>query len=112
MEAAKEAGAKEAAYTLIRLPLEIKDLFFEWMQENRPERRDRVESLIRQIRGGALYRSEFGERMHGTGPLADLIRQRFNLARKRLGLSKPERELRNDLFQPPKSETRQLSLEL
>ena len=112
LEAAKEAGAKEAAYTLIRLPLEIKDLFFEWMQENRPERRDRVESLIRQIRGGALYRSEFGERMHGTGPLADLIQQRFNLARKRLGLSKPERELRNDLFQPPKSETRQLSLEL
>jgi DNA repair photolyase len=112
LEAAAEAGAAEAAYTLIRLPLEIKDLFREWLEEHRPERAGKVESLIRQIRGGALYRSEFGERMRGTGPYADLIRQRFRMATERYGLTRRFREIRTDLFVRPPRPGQQLALEL
>jgi DNA repair photolyase len=110
LEAAAEAGAAEAAYTLIRLPLEIKDLFQEWLQEYTPDRAARVESLIRQVRGGALYRSNFGERMRGTGPYADLIRQRFRLASQRLGLNRRDQAIRTDLFQAPPATGQQLAL--
>lgn len=112
LEAAAEAGAAEAAYTLIRLPLEIKDLFREWLEEHYPDRAGRVESLIRQVRGGALYRSQFGERMKGTGPYADLIRQRFRIAAERLGLSRRGRPVRTDMFRPPPKPGQQLALEL
>ncbi len=112
LEAAAEAGAAEAAYTLIRLPLEIKDLFREWLQEHRPDRAARVESLISQVRGGALYRSEFGERMRGTGPYADLIRQRFRIASAKYGLQKRRQEIRADLFAPPPQPGQQLALGL
>lgn len=112
LEAAAEAGAAEAAYTLIRLPLEIKDLFQEWLQEYCPDRASRVESLIRQVRGGALYRSQFGERMKGTGPYADLIRQRFRQASARFGLNRRDRPIRTDLFQPPPKPGQQLALGL
>lgn len=112
LEAAKEAGASEAAYTLLRLPLEIKDLFREWLAEHYPERAAKVESLVRQTRGGALYRSGFGERMKGTGPYADLIRQRFRLAAKRHGLDRRGHRLRTDLFRVPPAPGQQLNLAL
>ncbi len=112
LEAAKEAGAQEAAYTLLRLPLEIKDLFREWLQAHYPDRAGKVESLVRQTRGGALYRSEFGERMKGTGPYADLIRQRFRLAAKRHGLDRRVENLRTDLFRMPPAPGQQLQLAL
>ena len=112
LKAAAEAGATEAAYTLIRLPLEIKDLFQEWLHEHCPDRASKVESLIRQIRGGALYRSQFGERMKGTGPYADLIRQRFRQASERFGLNRRDRPVRTDLFRPPSAPGQQLALGL
>ena len=112
LEAAKDAGAQEAAYTLLRLPLEIKDLFREWLAEHYPDRADKVESLIRQTRGGALYRSAFGERMKGTGPYADQIRQRFRLAAKRHGLDRRGLALRTDLFTVPPAPGQQLQLAL
>ncbi|MCA8929145.1 MAG: PA0069 family radical SAM protein [Alphaproteobacteria bacterium] len=112
LEAARDAGAREAAYTLLRLPLEIKDLFREWLAEHYPDRAGKVESLVRQTRGGALYNSGFGERMRGTGPYADLIRQRFRQAAQRFGLDRRAADLRTDLFAPPPAPGQQLQLAL
>src|SRR6185295_18896027 len=73
LEAATEAGATRAGFTVLRLPLEIKELFEEWLRQHRPDRAERVLSLIRQMRGGALYQAEFGTRMRGEGPIAQLL---------------------------------------
>ncbi len=87
LERAAEAGARTAYFTVLRLPLEIKDLFREWLEAERPDRAARVMSLVRQMRGGRDYDPEWGKRMRGEGPLAELIRNRFILACKRLGLT-------------------------
>lgn len=103
LEAARAAGASYAGYSYVRLPLEIKDLFEGWLGEHFPDRRDRVLGLIRQDRGGKLYDPTFGDRMRGTGPYADLLRRRFELARGRLGFGDRNLPLRTDLFrQPPR----------
>ena len=86
LAAARDHGAHSAGYVLLRLPLEIKDLFSEWLEAHVPLRARHVLQLIRETRGGELYSSEWGERMRGQGPYADLIAQRFRLAVKRLGL--------------------------
>jgi len=88
LDAAHEAGATRAGYTVLRLPLEIKDLFEEWLRLNRPDRAERVLSLVRQMRGGALYQAEFGTRMRGEGPIAQLLSARFTAAVKRLELNR------------------------
>src|SRR5580765_8014852 len=88
LEAAAEAGATRAGFTVLRLPLEIKDLFDEWLRANRPDRAEKVLSLIRQMRGGALYQAEFGLRMRGEGPIAQLLAALFSAAVKRLGLNR------------------------
>jgi len=103
LEAASEAGATRAGFTVLRLPLEIKDLFDEWLRANRPDRAERVLSLIRQMRGGALYQSEFGLRMRGEGPIADLLRARFAAAVKRLGLNRIRYRLDTLRFAVPES---------
>ncbi|MGL4316039.1 MAG: PA0069 family radical SAM protein [Pseudomonas sp.] len=90
LEAARDAGARSAGYVLLRLPLEIAELFEEWLQAHFPERAAHVMSLIRQSRGGRNYDSQFGKRMRGEGIFADLLAQRFALARKRLGLDRRE----------------------
>ena len=90
LEAAATAGASAASYILLRLPLEIRELFQEWLQEHFPLRAEHVTSLLRQSRGGKEYDSRFGHRMRGTGHFADLIEKRFKLACKRLGLSRRE----------------------
>ncbi len=87
LEAAAAAGARFASYVVLRLPMEVADLFIEWLQTHHPMRANHVMSLIRQIRGGRNNDSSFGIRMSGTGPLADLIRRRFEVACKRLGLN-------------------------
>lgn len=112
LAAAREAGARSAMYVLLRLPLEIKDLFREWLAAHAPDRMDRVLSLIRDSRGGALYRSGFGERMRGTGPYAEMIRQRFALACRRLGLDKRDYDLDTARFRPPPAGRDQLDLPL
>ena len=84
LEHAREAGALGASYTMIRLPLEIADLFREWLAEHYPERAGRVMERIRDTRGGKDYDSTFGQRMRGTGPVAELVAKRFRLAVKRL----------------------------
>ena len=85
LEHAREAGALGASYSVLRLPLEIADLFREWLAEHYPDRAGRVMERVRDTRGGKDYDSTFGQRMRGTGPVAELLAKRFRLAVKRLG---------------------------
>jgi len=86
LEAAARAGAFRAGSLLIRLPLELKDLFADWLQVHFPERAGKVLDLIRQCRAGKLNDARFGTRFTGTGPIAELLQRRFELAAGRLGL--------------------------
>lgn len=110
LERAAAAGVKGAGYVLLRLPLEIGDLFTEWLKANCPDRAERVLSLMRQSRGGKLYDSKWGERMVGEGPYAWMIGRRFEIAAERLGFNKERVELRTDLFTPPVLPGQQLRL--
>jgi DNA repair photolyase len=103
LDAAVDAGATRAGYVPLRLPLEIKELFEEWLKTHRPDRAERVLSLIRQMRGGKLYDAEFGSRMRGEGPLALLLSQRFAAAVKRLGLNRLGNRLDTSAFHVPES---------
>ena len=100
LEHAREAGALGASYTMLRLPLEIADLFREWLAEHYPERAGRVMERVRDSRGGKDYDSTFGQRMRGTGPVAELLAKRFRLAVKRLGFP-GFRALDSSGFVPP-----------
>lgn len=112
LEAAAEAGATTAGYVLLRLPYELKDLFREWLAEHYPDRVKHVMSLINQARGGRDNDPGFGSRMRGTGPYAELLRSRFQLAARKLGLNDARSRLGLDakLFRPPRPATPQLSL--
>jgi DNA repair photolyase len=115
LEAAAGAGAREAGYILLRLPLEVKDLFAEWLRVHYPDRAARVLSLVRDTRGGNLNDATFGRRMRGQGPYAALIAARFNVAARRVGLiNERAREGMTGLdctrFAPPKMPARQLAL--
>ncbi len=104
LERAAEAGASGAGYVALRLPREIKDLFREWLESDHPDRARHVMSLIRQIRGGKDYDAERGSRMKGSGPVADLLKVRFQAARKRYGLDQPWAPLDMGNFRvPPKT---------
>jgi len=85
LEAAHDAGARTAGYVLLRLPLEVAPLFREWLETHYPDRAAHVMSTIQQLRGGKDYDSQFGSRMRGQGVYADLLANRFKLARRRLG---------------------------
>jgi len=112
LEAAHAAGASLAGYTIMRLPWEVKDLFREWLAQHFPERAAHVMSIIRGMRGERDNDPNFGTRMHATGPVAELIRQRFRLASRRLGFP-AERlfHLPTNLFQPPARTHGQLALQ-
>ena len=112
LERAAAAGACGAGYVLLRLPLELKDLFGEWLEHHYPDRAARVMSAMRQMRRGALYQSAWGERQSGTGVRAELIASRFRVARKRFGLARENRgrDLDCSLFRPPAEAGDQLSL--
>jgi DNA repair photolyase len=87
LDEASKAGAQEAAYVILRLPNELKDIFKEWLATHYPERAEHVMSIIRQLRGGRENDPRFHERMRGTGNYADLIAKRFEIACKRFGLN-------------------------
>ena len=110
LEAAQKAGATSAMYVTLRLPLEIKDLFREWLADARPERAARVMSLIRQTRGGKDYDPDWAQRMKGTGPVAELIAARFKAAIKRYGLDAPRTPLDMTRFRVPPDMRPQLDL--
>ncbi|MCG8510099.1 MAG: PA0069 family radical SAM protein [Rhodospirillales bacterium] len=113
LEAAAKAGAKSAGYILLRLPLELKDLFAEWLWAHFPAAADHVLNRMRANRDGSLYVSEFGTRMRGSGRYADLLEQRFQLACRKFGLeNRAEGEIGLDasLFTVPSVLGDQLSL--
>lgn len=112
LAAAAEAGARSAGYILLRLPHEVKDLFRDWLTEHFPDRAAHVMSLVRDMRGGADNDPRFGTRMHGTGPVAELLRNRFQVACRRLGLQSGKREMPHatQLFRPPASAGAQFKL--
>jgi len=110
LERAAAAGVRQAGYVLLRLPLEIGDLFSEWLVANCPDRASRVLSLMRSTRGGKLYDAKWGERMTGDGPYAWMIGRRFERAAERLGFNKSSVELRTDLFTAPTLPGQQLKL--
>lgn len=100
LESASGAGARWAAYTLLRLPYELKDLFREWLEAHHPLKATHVMSQVRQNRGGKENDSDFGSRMRGTGVLADLIERRFQLACRRFGLNRERLQLNCEDFKP------------
>jgi DNA repair photolyase len=110
LEAVAAAGAKGAGHVVLRLPLELRDLFREWLVAHFPDRCERVFSLIRQMRGGKDYDSTFGKRMTGEGPYATMIARRFEIARARLRLNGPRTSLTTEHFRAPKKPSDQLSL--
>lgn len=110
LEAAAEAGARGAGYVMLRLPREIKDLFREWLEEERPDRARRVMSLVRQMRGGKDYDAAWKTRMKGDGPIAQLVGQRFAKAKARYGYSDEWPALRLDHFRRPPTGGEQIDL--
>ena len=88
LEAARNAGANSARYTLLRLPWEVKDLFREWLQVHFPLKAEHVMSRVHQMRDGKDNDPRFGSRMKGEGLFAELLKQRFDKACARLGFEK------------------------
>ena len=111
LESAVEMGARWASYSMLRLPYEVKDLFREWLDQHHPQRAAHVMSLVQDVRGGRDNDPSFGARMRGTGPVAELIRSRFKVAHRRLGLDAMERfRLDTTLFRRPGIAGAQMSL--
>jgi DNA repair photolyase len=110
LDTAAALGVKGAGYVLLRLPLEVRDLFKEWLMTNFPDRYRHVFKLVRDTRGGKDYDSQWGKRMTGGGPYAWMIGRRFETACERLGLNTERTKLTTELFVPPRQETGQLTL--
>jgi DNA repair photolyase len=110
LEAVAETGVRHAGYVLLRLPLELRDLFREWLTENFPDRVEHVFKLIRDTRGGKDYDSTWGKRMTGGGPVAWMIGRRFEVACERLCFNATRRTLTTEHFRPPRPAAQQLDL--
>jgi DNA repair photolyase len=110
LDSARAAGAREAGYVVLRLPLEVAPIFKDWLLRHYPDRYRHVMSLIRSMRDGKDYDSEWGKRMKGSGPYAWQIGRRFEIAAKRLGLNAERRSLRTDQFVASARATEQLML--
>jgi len=100
LEAAREAGARRAFYQVLRLPWELSPIFRQWLLQHCPERAGRVMARVQDMRGGQDYDSDFATRMKGSGPWADLLRQRFQKACARLGYQQARTPLDTSRFNP------------
>jgi DNA repair photolyase len=109
LEAAHRAGARSAGYVLLRLPLELRDMFTAWLEQLVPDRARRVLALIRETRAGALNDSRFHDRFRGSGPYAQLLRQRFDRISRKLGMDE-RTPLDATQFSPPMAQGAQMSL--
>lgn len=110
LTAAYEHGARDVGYVLLRLPLEVSEIFKQWLLEHYPHRYRHVLSILRSMRGGKEYDMAWGRRMRGTGVYADQISKRIRLITKRLGMKRRKDPLRTDLFTPPVLSGGQMSL--
>jgi DNA repair photolyase len=110
LDSARAAGAREAGYVILRLPLEVSPIFKDWLLRHYPDRYRHVLSLVRSMRGGKDYDAEWGKRMKGSGPYAWQIGRRFELATRKYGLNLERTRLKTDLFRAPKGAGEQLTL--
>ena len=110
LEAARAAGASDAGYVLLRLPLEVRDIFREWLLDHAPGKLRHVMSLIQSTRGGKDYDSRWDQRQTGTGPYAWMVGRRFQMAADRLGFNRKRLKLRTDMFVKPTRSGDQLVL--
>lgn len=110
LAAGKDAGARSASWIMLRLPREVSPLVQEWLAQHYPDRAGRIMTRLREMHGGADYDAAWGRRMQGSGPYAEMVAQRFNLAVKRLGLQTSGTPMRCDLFRPPVLPGAQVSL--
>jgi len=110
LEAVAETGVRHAGYVLLRLPLELKDLFREWLIENFPDRYRHVINLVRETRGGKDYDSSWGKRQTGSGPIAWMIGRRFEVACERLGFNSASVKMSTEHFRAPRPGSEQLNL--
>jgi DNA repair photolyase len=110
LDAVAETGVRNAGYVLLRLPLELRDLFREWLIENFPDRYRHVIKLIRDTRGGKDYDAAFGKRMTGSGPIAWMIGRRFEVACERLGFNVTSVRTTTEHFRRPRPASEQLDL--
>ena len=110
LAASAAAGARYAGYVMLRLPLEVKDLFKDWLQRHYPLRAERVMGRVRDTRNGSENDTKFGRRFKGTGPIAELIGQRFRRACREHGLNVSRHEFDTSAFKPPRENTHQLEL--
>ncbi|MDZ7682170.1 MAG: PA0069 family radical SAM protein [Fodinibius sp.] len=101
LEAARNAGATHASYTILRLPYGVKDLFQDWLEQHFPDRKEKVLNRIRDIRGGELNESKFGQRFHGQGEFAEQIRNLFKIQCEKFGYNKQSMSLSAKHFQRP-----------
>lgn len=101
LRAAKEAGASYAGYTIVRLPYGVKDLFRDWLEQHFPDRKDKVLNRIKEIKGGKLNKSEFGERFRGEGAFYKQIRELFAIQTKKLGFNEEQISLSTEHFCRP-----------
>ena len=110
LAAGKAAGASSASWIMLRLPREVAQLFRDWLESAFPDRAARVMGRVRALHGGRDYDPEWGKRMRGEGPFADLVARRFDIAVRRLGLATALPPLRTDLFRVPPRAGDQLAL--
>jgi DNA repair photolyase len=110
LDSARASGATEAGYILLRLPLEVSPIFRDWLLRNEPDRYRHVMNMLRSMRGGKDYDSQFGKRMSGSGPYAWQIGRRFEIAARRLGFNTQRKKLDNSQFRPPNGAQQQLML--
>lgn len=110
LKAGRDAGARTASWIMLRLPREVSPLVQEWLAQHYPDRAGRIMSRLREMHGGKEYDATWHRRMRGEGPYAEMVAQRFEVAVKRLGLSKSAPRMRCDLFRKPVGDQRQLAL--
>ncbi|WP_148075948.1 PA0069 family radical SAM protein [Bythopirellula goksoeyrii] len=110
LRAASEAGAQGAAFVLLRLPTTVRPVFFDWLERQVPDQAEKVKNRIRSTRGGRVNSARFGERMRGTGEIADQIAQTFRVFAAKYGLAGKLPPLDCSQFHPPRAKSGQMSL--
>ncbi len=110
LQAGRDAGADAASWIMLRLPMEVSELWQDWLAAYEPGRAGKIMARLREMHGGKAYDARWGRRMRGEGTYAEMVAQRFNAAARRLGLDRPTAKLRCDLFRLPDRAGDQLSL--
>ncbi|QDS86639.1 Radical SAM superfamily protein [Rosistilla ulvae] len=110
LDQARQAGAATANFILLRLPLTVEPVFREWLQRTQPEKQELIEARVRQTRDGSMYDSQWNQRMRGSGPIAEQIKQMFQLFAKKHGLDKPLPPVDSTRFKNPNAGPQQMDL--